>query len=115
MNNMKGVLKSSFSISENETILEGTEIEIIDRYDSNNYLCEIKGGRKVVIWDGYIKTEERIPYIDWEQRRYELAKSAMQGYCIALGLDDDNSESYKNIAIGSLRAADAIIERLKKK
>lgn len=31
-----------------------------------------------------------------------------------LGLDDDNSESYKNIAIGSLRAADAIIERLKK-
>ena len=111
---MKGVLKSSFSISENETILEGTEIEIIDRYDSNNYLCEIKGGRKVVIWDGYIKTEKRIPYIDWEQRRYELATSAMQGYCIALGLDDD-SESYENIAIGSLRVADAMIKKLKEK
>lgn len=111
---MKGVLKSSFSISENETILEGTEIEIIDRYDSNNYLCEVQGGRKVVIWDGYIKTEERIPWIDWEQRRYELAKSAMQGYCIALGLDDD-SESYENIAIGSLRAADAMIKKLKEK
>ena len=28
--------------------------------------------------------------IDWEQRRYELAKSAMQGYCIAFGIDDDS-------------------------
>ena len=28
--------------------------------------------------------------IDWEQRRYELAKSAMQGYCIALGINDDS-------------------------
>ena len=50
--------------------------------------------------------------IDWEQRRYELAKSAMQGYCIALGINDD-SETYDNIAIGSLRAADALIKKLK--
>lgn len=28
--------------------------------------------------------------IDWEQRRYELAKAAMQGYCIALGINDDS-------------------------
>lgn len=52
--------------------------------------------------------------IDWEQRRYELAKSAMQGYCIALGINDD-SETYDNIAIGSLRAADALIKKLKGK
>lgn len=50
--------------------------------------------------------------IDWEQRRYELAKSAMQGYCIALGINDD-SETYDDIAIGSLRAADALIKKLK--
>lgn len=112
---MKGVLKSSFSISENETILEGTEIEIIDRYNSDNYLCEIKGGRKVVIWDGYIKTEERIPWIDWEQRRYELAKSAMQGYCASSGLNGGNLETCKKIAIESLNVADAMIKKLKEK
>lgn len=50
--------------------------------------------------------------IDWEQRRYELAKSAMQGYCITLGINDD-SETYDDIAIGSLRAADALIKKLK--
>ncbi|MDR3883347.1 MAG: hypothetical protein Q3Y00_15680 [Bacteroides sp.] len=52
--------------------------------------------------------------IDWEQRRYELAKSAMQGYCIALGINDD-SETYDDIAIGSLRVADALIKKLKGK
>ena len=50
--------------------------------------------------------------IDWEQRRYELAKSAMQGYCIALGINDD-SETYEDIAIGSLKVADALIKKLK--
>lgn len=52
--------------------------------------------------------------IDWEQRRYELAKSAMQWYCIALGINDD-SETYDDIAIGSLRVADALIKKLKGK
>ena len=52
--------------------------------------------------------------IDWEQRCYELAKSAMQGYCIALGINDD-SETYDDIAIGSLRVADALIKKLKGK
>nr|DAK34409.1 MAG TPA: N-hydroxyarylamine O-acetyltransferase [Caudoviricetes sp.] len=47
--------------------------------------------------------------VDWEQRRYELAKAAMQGYCIALGINDD-SETYEDIAIGSLRVADALIK-----
>ena len=50
--------------------------------------------------------------IDWEQRRYELAKAAMQGYCIVLGINDD-SETYEDIAIGSLRVADALIKKLK--
>lgn len=50
--------------------------------------------------------------IDWEQRRYESAKAAMQGYCIALGINDD-SETYEDIAIGSLKVADALIKELK--
>ena len=54
--------------------------------------------------------------IDWEQRRYELAKAAMQGYCANSleGINDD-SETYDDIAIGSLRAADALIKKLKGK
>lgn len=51
--------------------------------------------------------------INWEQRRYELAKSAMQGYCIAFGLNDD-SDTYENIAKGSIRVADSLIAKLKK-
>ena len=50
--------------------------------------------------------------IYWEQRRYELAKAAMQGYCIALGLEED-SDTYRNIAIGSIRVAEEIIKQLK--
>ena len=51
--------------------------------------------------------------IDWEQRRYEIAKSAVQGYCIALGLDD-SSDTYSNIAKGCIRVADELIKQLKK-
>lgn len=56
---------------------------------------------------------EESKFIDWEQRRYEIAKAAMQGYCIALGMDDD-SETYNDIAIGAIRVADALIKKLKK-
>lgn len=51
--------------------------------------------------------------IDWEQRRYEIAKAAAQGYCIALGMNDD-SDTYNDIAIGAIRVADALIKKLKK-
>ena len=47
-----------------------------------------------------------------KRMRYELAKSAMQGYCIALGLEED-SDTYRNIAIGSIRVAEEIIKQLK--
>lgn len=112
---MKGILVEPYHTSTNITLKKGLEVEIISKWNDDTYLCEIPGGIRVKIWNMCLKITDYSPYIDWEQRRYELAKSAMQGYCIALGLDDDNSESYKNIAIGSLRAADAIIERLKKK
>ena len=35
----------------------------------------------------------------------------LQGYCIALGLG--NSDTYRNIAIGSIRVAEEIIKQLK--
>lgn len=110
---MKGVLIEPYHISVNEILKKGLEVEIISKWEDENYLCEIPGGRRVIIWNMCLKITDYNPWIDWEQRRYELAKSAMQGYCIALGLDDD-SELYENIAIGSLRVADAVIKKIKK-
>lgn len=52
--------------------------------------------------------------IDWEERRYELAKYAMQGDCASSGLNGGNLETCKKIAIESLNVADAVIKQLKK-
>ena len=59
------------------------------------------------------KEDKESKSIDWEQRRYEIAKAATQGYCIALGMSDDG-ETYNGIAIGAIRVADALIKKLKK-
>ena len=82
------------------------------RQSMNKIESEIPGGKQVVINSEKIEITDHRPYVNWEQRRYELAKSAMQGYCIAFGLNDD-SETYENIAIGSLRVANAMIKKMK--
>lgn len=52
--------------------------------------------------------------IDWEQRRYELAKDAMNGILSAPVVDGVNpNPSYKDIATFSVRLADALIKELK--
>lgn len=52
--------------------------------------------------------------IDWEQRRYELAKEAMNGLLSAPVVDGVNpNPSVKDIATLSVRLADALIEELK--
>lgn len=84
-------------------------VEVEDLYDDGTALVK----------DRYFKVSELdffedFEAIDWEQRRYELAKSAIQGYCIALGVNDDR-ETYNDIAIGAIRVADALIEELNKK
>lgn len=49
--------------------------------------------------------------IDWEQRRYELAKAAMQGFCANSGMLSFDRDSL--IAL-SVEYADAFIAELKK-
>lgn len=52
--------------------------------------------------------------IDWEQRRYEIAKDAMNGILAAPVVDGvDPNPSVKDIATLSVRLADALIEELK--
>ena len=57
---------------------------------------------------------EFLPNIDWEQRRYEIAKDAMNGLLSAPVVDGVNpNPSYKDIATFSVRLADALIKELK--
>ena len=52
--------------------------------------------------------------IDWEQRRYEIAKDAMNGFLSAPVVDGVNpNPSFKDIATFSVRIADALIKELK--
>lgn len=52
--------------------------------------------------------------IDWEQRRYEIAKDAMNGILSAPVVAGVNpNPSYKDIATFSVRLADALIKELK--
>lgn len=48
--------------------------------------------------------------IDWEQRRYDIAKAALQGYCASL----NNGERYEVLAEQSVYCANALIAELKK-
>lgn len=48
--------------------------------------------------------------IDWEQRRYEIAKAAIQGL-LSNSINDDTIENYVNV---SVKIADSLIEELKK-
>lgn len=75
---MKGKLKESFPTSENEAITDGTEVEIVDGWcgcDGYYFQCELPGGRQIIINSVNIEITDHRPYIDWDQRRYELVKS----------------------------------------
>lgn len=92
---------------------------------------EIKKDEKGIIYGvypkssdkGFIDYMEKINELDWEQRRYEIAKAMLP----AIYLDDGNAEradksnmgfEYKtaqNCAKDAVDFADALIEELKKK
>ena len=79
---MKGKLKESFPTSENEAIVDGTEVEIVNGWcslDGYCFQCELPGGRQIVINSNNIEITDHRPYIDWEERRFELITSVMQG------------------------------------
>ena len=51
--------------------------------------------------------------IDWEQRRYELTKAAMQGRVSALDKNFNFDAMVRPIARDSIKMADAVIKELK--
>lgn len=114
---MKGRLKIGYSISENEMLAIGTEVEIVDGWcgcDGYYFQCELPEGRQIIINSVNIEITDHRPYIDWEKRRYELAKAAMQGFCSNPSEQIMSADS-KTTAEWSLGFADALIKKLKLK
>ena len=61
----------------------------------------------------WIKTERIIPVIDWEQRRYELAKAAMQGFCANSNDHVICSVDVEHVSQWSIEYANTMIKLLK--
>ena len=78
----------------------------INSQHSNDYLY---------VCDNMVYRECELDFsaIDWEQRRYELAKAAMQGYCANSLEYVVSSANHENISEWSVSTADAMIKRLK--
>lgn len=85
----------------------GKIVEIKDLYDDGTALVN----------DKYFKVSELDFFsetIDWEQRRYEIAKAAMQGQLsnqygdVLVGERD-----FEGVAVSSVEFADALINKLK--
>lgn len=53
--------------------------------------------------------------IDWEQRRYEIAKDIVCAYCISIGVENSSESIEKReIIASSVQMADMLISELKK-
>ncbi len=124
---MKAKVIIGAPISSNEMVAIGTEVEIVNGHcgtDGYYYMCKLPNGEQVGIKSDYLEITDFTPYIDWEQRRYELAKAAMQGI-----LSNENEVEYacseanygegkhiipRAIAQFAIACADALIAELKK-
>lgn len=114
---MKGKLNTDISISNNEMLLAGTEVEIVDSlngYTGVVYQCRFPKGKQVMISANKVDITDYSPRIDWEQRRYEIAKSAMQGLlCAPIVEGIDPKPTPLELARAAVRNADALIKELK--
>lgn len=122
---MKAKLLKGYSIDESTSLVAGTEIEVVTGYCTCNgydYECDING-RRVVISSEYLQITDLTPHIDWEQRRYELAKEAMTAVMcndnfldlvIDVESERGNRDILKAASVAAVAYADALIEELKK-
>lgn len=92
--------------------------EIVEVVPSGKYLGQVEDAYSKRHW--YFNEIEPIPdnvqkekIIDWEQRRYELTKSAMQGILTNMTRGSAFSDYEDRVAIQSIKYADAIIDKLK--
>ena len=111
---MKGKTNTEVVISKTENLAAGTEVEIVDVcYGCETYyMCVIPSGVQMTIDARFVDIIDYTPSIDWEQRRYELAKAAMQGFC-SNPHEQIMSADSNIVAEFSIGFADSLIEKLK--
>lgn len=118
---MKAKLKVSWNFNRTE-IEEGTEVTIIKGMEADAdgvlnapygmcYLCELDGVMSYVPAIYLIITDW--DNTDWEQRRYEIAKAAMQGVLSNPAFCNTSTNKDFPIKI-AIYSADKLIEELKK-
>lgn len=118
---MKGKLITDVTTSDNEMIVIGTEVEIVDiRYGCEvYYMCIIPSGRQIMINANDIEITDYNRCINWEQRRYELAKSFATGIVSSHTVEEINNSFIRNdyghevVSDLSIKLADILIKRLK--
>lgn len=74
--------------------------------------CDSYGNPIELSFDEVEILQERSDNIDWEQRRYELAKAAMQGFCSNPHQQIMDADS-NMVAEWSIGFADSLIKKLK--
>ena len=98
--------------------------EIIDVSRTENIITS-RGVEKQYVdnkreWCTYVQSElefineEPQRNIDWEQRRYEIAKSVLQGFCANSEPSIAQGTTFKQITEWSIEIADILIAKLKK-
>ena len=76
--------------------------------------CDSYGNPIELRFDEVEILQEPTSDIDWEQRRYEIAKSALQGFFANSEPSIARDTSFRQIAVWSVEIADILIAELKK-
>lgn len=123
---MKGKTNIGIELSKTEMLAIGTEVEILDSlngYAGVVYRCKLPKGKQVMINSNKVDITDYRPYIDWEQRRYEIAKETVTAIMsnedfyhqvLYEGAEHGQRQIQTNIARAAVVFADALIKELKK-
>ena len=106
------------------SIKEGTEVNVIKGMEADAdsvlnapygmcYLCELNGHMHNI--PATLLTKTDWANIDWEQRRYEIAKSAMNGMLASSTVYGGCHQSSFEVSNMAIYYADALIAELKKR
>ena len=91
-------------------VLKETFMPLIDEFKDCKMMPDIDAA---IDTDGVDSEDNGSNGIDWEQRRFELTKAAMQGRVSALDKNFNYNALMSSIAKDSIKMADIIIKELK--
>lgn len=122
---MKGKTNIGIELSKTEMLAIGTEVEILDSlngYAGVVYRCKLPKGKQVMINSNKVDITDYSPYINWEQRRYEIAKETVTAIMsnedfyhqvLCEVAEHGQRQIQTNIARAAVIFADALIKELK--